>query len=126
MAHPSRATHHAFTAVVCTGCGALSTSVLEGLRKTIGRCPHGVLVRADCILGRFSCAARPAGVMVLIQPCSTDRAPTGSGLWIGPVATADDIRTLRTWLERGDLTARSLPRSLATHARWVQRSRTSN
>ncbi len=129
MTRPGRATQRAFTAVVCTGCADdLATSVLEALRDTIGRCRHGVLVRADCMLGRFICAVRPTGpgVMVLLQPCSTDRKPTGPALRVGPIDAREDIETLCGWLERGDWSQHSLPPTMGTHADWIRRSRATN
>lgn len=125
MTRPSRATQRAFTAIVCAGCAPeLGLSVLDGLRATIRRCRHGVLVRTDCLLGPLTCASRPTGrgVLVVLQPCSHDRRPDGPARWIGPINSDDDVEILRDWLERGDWTLQTLPDQLCKHFLSIDRS----
>lgn len=102
----------AFTVVACTHCptGALS-GVLDELRSTVRRSGHGVLVTAPCLLGALTCAAhRPGpGVMVVVQPCTIDRAPLGAAHWIGPLVDTADVADLRHWLLRGDWDRHALP-----------------
>lgn len=113
-----------FTAVVCNGngCGRQHGElVLRGLRESIRRCRHGVLVSAGCLLGPLGCHAlrhsgRPKGAMLVVQPCSVQREPTGAPLWVGPLATADDVATVCRWLEAGDLHVRGLPAHLRFRA----------
>ena len=109
------ATDRAFALVVCTGCNAeQGISVLDELRATIRRCPHGVLVAAGCMLGPLTCAARPdrPGVFVLLQPCSTDHTPTGSATWVGPINDRFDAAAVADWVQRGEWSLDALPRHL--------------
>ena len=109
------ATDRAFALVVCTGCTAeQGISVLDELRATVRSCPHGVLVAAGCMLGPLTCAARPdrPGVLVLLQPCSTDRTPTGSAMWVGPINDRFDAADVADWVRRGEWSLDSLPRHL--------------
>jgi hypothetical protein len=88
------ATDRAFALVVCTDCTAeQGISVLDELRATIRSCPNGVLVAAGCMLGPLTCAARPdrQGVLVLLQPCSTDRTPIGSATGTGALVRYQSI-----------------------------------
>jgi hypothetical protein len=115
MKKPSTATRQPFTLVVCTNCvAALNHSVLDELRQAIRRCPNGVLVCTGCMLGPLTCASRPdgPGVLVLLQPCSVERAPVGSACWVGPINDGDDAATVRAWVERGDWSPGALPHHL--------------
>jgi hypothetical protein len=108
-------TERAFALVVCTGCSAgQGLSVLDELRATIRSCPHGVLIAAGCMLGTLTCASRPdgPGVLVLLQPCSTDRTPAGSATWIGPIDDRHDAATVGAWVQRGDWRLGALPERL--------------
>src|ERR1700758_2305021 len=73
-------TSRPFTVVLCTSCAAKSElGVLEALRAAVRRCGHGVLVTTECMLGALACATlhNGAGGMVVLQPCSVDRPPSG-------------------------------------------------
>jgi hypothetical protein len=112
MKQPNTATDRAFTLVVCTGCTAgQGLSVLDELRATIRRCRHGVLVAAGCMLGPLTCAARPdgPGVLVLLQPCSTERTPAGPATWVGPINDRHDTAAVGDWVRNGDWRLGSLP-----------------
>jgi hypothetical protein len=107
-----------FTALVCHGkaCGGHHETIVSGLRECVHRHPHGVLVSAGCVLGRLGCHAlatscprRPAGTLVVVQPCSVDRDPIGPALWIGPVAVAEDVAAVCRWLDAGHLYTIMLP-----------------
>jgi hypothetical protein len=89
---------------------------LDGLRESIRRCPHGMLVSTACLRGPLTCAAHShgAGVMLVLQPCSVDRRPSGSAHWVGPVTDQDDLDIVRAWLERGRWNGPDLP--LRLHA----------
>jgi hypothetical protein len=109
------ATNRAFALVVCTGCTAgHGISVLDELRATIRSCPNGVLVAAGCMLGPLTCAARPdrRGVLVLLQPCSTDRTPIGSATWVGPINDRFDAAAVADWVHNGDWRLGALPKHL--------------
>lgn len=122
-----------FTAVVCHGsaCGRRhGDAVVTGLRECVRRHPHGVLVSGGCLLGPLGCHAlstsgtRPAGSLLLVQPCSRDRNPVGPSLWIGPLATQDDIAAVCHWLDTGDLSTIALPAHLRFRARLAGRGAT--
>jgi hypothetical protein len=74
---------------------------------------------AGCLLGRIGCHAfavggvgPTAGALLMVQPCSTDRAPVGPALWVGPLANDDDVVAVRRWLDAGDLRTGCLPAHL--------------
>ena len=118
-----------FNVVVCTGCASdVVLPVLSTLRSTIRRCPHGMLVRASCLLGSLTCASRPtgAGVVVVLQPCTLDRVPSGQALWLGPVNDFDDVAALRGFIERGAWETEPLPERLGVHQRWTGVMRRAN
>ncbi|MBB3051527.1 hypothetical protein FHS23_002550 [Prauserella isguenensis] len=110
-------TDSAFTVVLCDDCGGDEpAAALDALRDVVRRSPHAVLVRAHCPLGRLWCRARTkahtAGRVVLVQPCTTDRTPTGATVIVGPVRTAGDVAALTHWLESTPLTPGALPARL--------------
>jgi hypothetical protein len=112
MKKPTTVTDRAFTLVVCTTCTTGHyLSVLDELRGVIRRCPHGVLVSAGCLLGSLACASRPdgPGALVVLQPCSIDRAPTGTPIWVGPINDRADVADVRAWVKRGDWGLDALP-----------------
>jgi hypothetical protein len=93
-------TGHPFTVAICTSCAAEPPErLLPMLRASIRSCPHGMLVTTGCLLGRLTCATRPSqqGVLLLLQPCSTQRIPTGPAQWMGPVNDTEDARALCDW-----------------------------
>lgn len=119
----------AFTVIVCTTCRADSAvSVLDELRPTVKRCPHGVLVSTGCMLGPLACGVRPMGhgATVIVQPCTIDRLPDGPPQWIGPVNDACDAAELRGWLERGEWDIALLPDRMRRHCDWVTTPRRTN
>lgn len=126
--HP--AAEQPFTVVVCRGnaCGhARAQAVIDGLRASIRRHPHAVLMSADCVLGPVSChasavAAQRSGPLLLVQDCTEDRVPQGPAWWVGPVTDPEDIAAVRHWLDNGHPHTAGLPphlyfRSGATAAR---------
>jgi hypothetical protein len=106
-------TDEPFTVVVCsqdrTGVGSV---VLQQLRAAVRRCPHGVLVVSNCLLGRFGCATPCSGVTAVLQPCWTDRAASGPALWVGPVTSDGDARALHEWVAQGAWRLSTLPAHL--------------
>jgi hypothetical protein len=106
-----------FIAVSCEKC-ALS---LDALRETVRGCPHGVLVRAGCLLGRTYCASaqRSGGEVVMVQPCGEDHQPYGSATLLGPLERAD-VAIVCDWLLDGMSTA--LPDHLFTARRHAIQS----
>jgi hypothetical protein len=73
-----------------------------------------VLIAAGCMLGPLTCAARPdrPGVLVLLQPCSSDRTPVGSAIWIGPINDRRDAAAVGDWVRGGDWRLGALPERL--------------
>jgi hypothetical protein len=66
------------------------------------------------MLGPLTCAARPdrPGVLVLLQPSSTDRTPVGSTIWIGPINDRRDAAAVGDWVQHGDWRLGALPERL--------------
>jgi hypothetical protein len=105
-------TRQAFTVAICAACGAQSTpQLLQMLRNVIRRCPHGMLVMTECLVGQLTCATRSAhqGAMLVLQPCSIERTPTAPTQWLGPIADVADARLICQWIARGDWDCRELP-----------------
>jgi hypothetical protein len=105
------ATRRPFTVVCCEHCGDPALSVLHALGESIRRCRHGMLVRAGCLRGPLYCAVHGhgPGVMIVLQPCSEDRRPSGSADWVGPIKDEDDLRIVRDWVEQGAWDRHALP-----------------
>ena len=108
-----------FTAVVCHICSNdAELPVLQALRETIRRCPHGILLSAGCLLGQLWCHSgrnrtpRLAGPIVLVQPCTTTRQPVGPAIPVGPLRTAQDLAVLGSWLEQAPHDHNGLPARL--------------
>jgi hypothetical protein len=117
-----RATDRPFNVIVCSCCATEpGLSVLQELRESIRRCPHGILVSAPCLLGKLTCAARTdgPGTMVLLQPCSTDRSPLGLPQWIGPLTNPADTEAAQAWIERGRWDIDTLPQRLQSPLNWL-------
>lgn len=114
---------HPFTAILCHGpaCGPdpePDEGPLGALRECVRRNRHGVLISAGCLLDRLTCrtvagtAQRPAGPLLVVQPCRNDRSPIGPAHWLGPLSTPDDIAAVCRWLDAGDLSILALPAHL--------------
>lgn len=113
-----RSTNRGFTVVVCTQCESDHVlPVLAALGSVVTRCPHGMVVRANCLLGLLTCASRPTGggVMVVLQPCSLERIPTGPAIWLGPADSPEDVSALSDFVERGLWEFDELPDRLRAH-----------
>jgi hypothetical protein len=84
------------------------------LRSVIRRCPHGMLVITECLVGQLTCATRSAhqGAMLLLQPCSIERRPTAPAQWLGPITDVADARQICQWIAKGDWDSRELPTHL--------------
>ncbi|MDI2030315.1 hypothetical protein QFW96_16920 [Saccharopolyspora sp. TS4A08] len=113
-----------FTAVVCDDCRE-QLPVLDALRESVSRTPHGVLVSAPCQLGSLWCRTRAQtsgdGTVVLVQPCDLKRRPTGPVIPVGPLRDRADLAALTGWMTSTPLSADTLParlrtRTPATHA----------
>lgn len=111
------ATTRPYTVALCISCATEpNVAVLQHLRRSVRRCAHGVLVTTGCLRGTISCVTRPhgSGAIVVMQPCSLDRAPNGPTLWIGPITDGDDVKAVCAWLERGEWDLNELPDRLHT------------
>ncbi|WP_421531224.1 hypothetical protein [Mycobacterium sp. THU-M104] len=129
MTPAPRGTDRPFTVIVCADCGSgHALSVVDELRPSIRRCPHGVLVSAACMLGPMTCAARPAGcgVMALLQPCTSARDACRPPQWIGPITSHAQAAALRDWLESGEWESTPLPARLGGFAAWAKNSSSRN
>jgi hypothetical protein len=125
MTSGRRSTSDPFTVAICGSCApAPAAQLLQMLRASIRRCPHGMLVTTGCLLGHLTCATRPShqGALLLLQPCSTQRIPTGPAHWMGPVDDADDGRALCDWLEHGNWQRHPLPAHLRAEANFAKPS----
>lgn len=111
---------NAFTVVYCDKCdngeGAGESALVSALSRTVGRSPHGVLVRATCLFGgecASSGGAGPDTPVVLVQRCDrVTRKPLGHAVTVGPVRTTPEVNGLIRWLESSDLTLDELPLGL--------------
>lgn len=104
-----------FTVAVCTACNSeLTSTIVHTVRNVVRRCPHGVLVVTQCLLGELTCATRRSdgAVMVLLQPCTVDRVPVASAEWVGPIKTGADVDAACSWIASGSWDRRRLPLSL--------------
>lgn len=126
MTSSSCATGRPFTVAVCTPCiSAADAQLLQVLRESIRRCPHGVLVSTECLLGQVMCATRPAnrGAILLLQPCSVDRIPTSAAHWIGPINSMTDMYVACDWISAGSWEHQALPCILRADLNLVRSSR---
>jgi hypothetical protein len=108
-------TDQPFTAAVCMRCyGEPEPLLMWLLRGVVRRCPHGLLVTTDCLLGEFTCASTGPnrGPIVLLQPCTGDRAPSGAVIWVGPVDTDADAKVVAQWVASGKWDRAKLPKRL--------------
>jgi hypothetical protein len=124
MTSARRPTSQPFTVAICTACGAeVTPQLIRMLRNVIGRCPFGMLVVTECLLGQITCATRPTGegAMLVLQMCSIERTPTAPAQWLGPITDVTDARLICDWIGRGDWDCRELPTRLRAEAR-LQRS----
>jgi hypothetical protein len=118
-------TEAGFTAILCGDCrDGRELPVLDALREAVGRCPHGVLVSAPCQLGDLWCRDRPEasdGKIVLVQPCDTERRPTGAVIPVGPIRSREDLASVATWMS-SPLDRGALPQHLRAPLARPQRS----
>lgn len=119
-------TDRAFTVVVCTGPGgAVESATLDGLRATVRRCAHGMLVSTPALLAPIyrTPGSGEAETYAMLQPCDAHhRAPVGPARWVGPIRTADDAVELAGWVERGGWSLDELPRRLHATSYWSARA----
>jgi hypothetical protein len=97
-----------FTLVVCGSCEADTDRVIDGLRRAIRGCPHGVMVSTGC-LGRFLRCRGQHGVHAAVQPCAADRRPTGAVVRLGPLVSEADADAVGAWLRAGMPDSGTLP-----------------
>ncbi|OBH85150.1 hypothetical protein [Mycobacterium scrofulaceum] len=129
MTPPRRGTDRPFTVIVCAACAAgRNLSIIDELRPAIRRCPHAMLVAAECMLGPLTCASRPTGcgIMALVQPCTSDRVAYGPPHWVGPITDDAGAAALGDWLELGQWEITPMPSQLARHQRWARSASRSN
>ena len=108
-------TRRPFTVAVCMRCSAEPEPlIMELLRGAIRRCPHGILVETQCLLGELTCATRYPSrrPMLLLQPCTVDRVPTAAVVWIGPIDTDTDAKEVCQWVASGQWDHTNLPTRL--------------
>lgn len=118
-----------FTAVVCQHgpCARRGEELLERLRPAVRNSPHGVLVRAGCLLAAAPrCTAPPghdSGAYMLVQPCDRDRRPRAMPVAVGPVLSDADTDTVADWLAGENLDADQRERLLQLLAAIVPAAR---
>lgn len=90
-----------FTLVVCTACrDTVDGQVIDGLRRAVRDCPHGVMVAVGCLDTLLRC--RPGrGLYAAVQPCSADRRPSGASVRLGPLVEEADAEAVGAWLRAG-------------------------
>lgn len=101
-----------FTAIYCGAqdCPSRSTGpdIAARLREAVQRCPHGLLVRGECVLGLLGRSGWPfggrcqhhggAGAFVIVQPCDANRRAVGAAAVAGPLHEDSDVDDLCRWL----------------------------
>jgi len=112
-----------FTAIYCgaQGCPSAGSGpdVVPRLRRAVQHCPHGVLVRGECVLGLLARGGWPfggpcqhhggAGAFVIVQPCDANRQARGSAAVAGPLHEDTDVEDLCRWLVEGLPASAPLP-----------------
>ncbi|WP_074133200.1 hypothetical protein [Mycolicibacterium houstonense] len=105
-----------FTVALCMHCSSADPESLlvHMLRNVVRRCPHGVLVSTQCLLGELTCATRRADLspVLVLQPCSRDRNPNAPAIWIGPISTDADALDACAWIAAGSWDGATLPAQL--------------
>ncbi|WND56124.1 hypothetical protein NWT09_27195 [Mycolicibacterium sp. jd] len=122
----ARYTDHPFTVAACAACApGAAADVMPKLRAVVRNCPHAVLVMTECLLGRLACTGRDSdrGVMLLLQPCTTDRVPVASVQWVGPVRTESEAQTVCEWIAAGIWDPSTLPMTLRADVNLTKASR---
>ncbi|OIJ97678.1 hypothetical protein [Streptomyces monashensis] len=112
-----------FTLVVCGSCRtAAGNQVMEGLRRAVRACPHGVMVSTGCLEMVLHCRGG-RGVHAAAQPCEADRRPSGAVVRLGPLVSEADAEAVAAWLGAGMPEDGTLPDRLRTAPapRWVAR-----
>ncbi|WP_031479734.1 hypothetical protein [Streptomyces bicolor] len=89
-----------FTLVVCAGCDDADEEVMDGLRRAVRSCRHGIMVSTGCLEWFLHCR-RQRGVHAAVQPCAADRRPTGAVVRLGPLRTEADAAAVGAWLRAG-------------------------
>jgi hypothetical protein len=90
-----------FTLVVCGSCHAAATGrVMDGLRRAVRGCPHGVMVSTGCLAQVLHCRSG-RGLYAAVQACGVDRRPAGAVVRLGPLATEADAEAVGQWLRAG-------------------------
>ena len=120
-----------FTAVYCSDPHCPThhghERIVPTLRACVRTCPHGVLVATGCLHTGLRTTAtcdaapcplvghgndRPAGPLVIVQPCDTRRSPHGRLVIAGPLHEPRDLAELCTWLAHGLPHGQPLPHHL--------------
>jgi len=105
-----------YTVVLCVapGCRAGQPNrATAALRDYVRSSRHGVLIVSGCSLGPATCRLRPAGPLVLVQPCDTHRRPIGPAIRVGPIRSDDDLIALQKWIRVARFDPTLLPPHLA-------------
>ncbi|MEU9245367.1 hypothetical protein [Streptomyces shenzhenensis] len=90
-----------FTLVVCGSCEAAATGqVMDGLRRAVRACPHGVMVSTGCLEKVLHCR-RDHGLHAAVQPRGVGRRPTGAVARLGPLLTEADAEVVGEWPRAG-------------------------
>ncbi|MFD4790957.1 hypothetical protein ACFWN1_28695 [Streptomyces sp. NPDC058459] len=101
-----------FTLIACADCqGPGDQRIRDRLRQVARSSPHGVMVATACLDSVLRCRAT-AGLHAAVQPCTTDRRPSGGAVLVGPIATAADAEAVCSWIETGMRDDGTLPRGL--------------
>jgi hypothetical protein len=111
----ARAAAAAFTVVACAAVpchGQQADELRAALQECVAGSPLGVLVVAGCTMGATGCRLRPAGPVLVVQPCDAERRPVGPAIRVGPVRTAQDVEAVRNWLGAARFDPAALPARL--------------
>lgn len=104
-----------YTAVLCGAAPCRTENLPDtatALRDCVRTSRHGVMVTSGCMFGPSSCRLRPAGPVVVVQPCDPDRRPVGLAVRIGPLVGPADVASVRDWISGHPLDPDLLPAHL--------------
>jgi hypothetical protein len=71
------------------------------------------MVSTGCLSDLLHCR-RTAGLHAAVQPCTTDRSPSGTVVRLGPITGEADAEAISAWLLTGMPDDGTLPRRLRT------------
>lgn len=101
-----------YTLVICAASACRPEKpnrVAAALRECVQSSRHGVLIVSGCSVSAIGCRLRPAGLVVVVQPCDVHRRPTGLAVRVGPLRSDDDVAAVQAWIRHARFDPALLP-----------------